>query len=195
MAKPKDDDLEFRLSCYLDGQLPRRERLALEKRLRQDEALREELRRYAALEASLAELSAGEVGGVDYDRQRAEILAAVERKALLAPPRRPPILLRPAFRVLTAAASILLAVSAGVLLYQFLPPAETTPTVIVEIPPLAPRPSGPVQVTVEISAPEEEVPLASEPESLDETPAGTILVCVSPQAPRPARLTDALVVY
>ena len=196
MAKPKDDDLESQLCRYLDGQLPRRERLALEKRLEEDEPLREALRRYAALDACLEEISAREVDGIDYDRQRAEILAAVERKVLLAPPRRRPILLRPTFRVLTAAASVLLVVSAAVLIFRPRRPPDGTPSILVEIPPIAPRPSGPVEISVQISAPDlGETPLAPEPESPGAMPAGTIVVSVSPRVPRPARSAEAMVIY
>lgn len=196
MDKPRDDDLELQLCRYLDGQLPRRERLALEKRLDEDQALREELRRYAALDACLQEIAGGEVDGVDYDLQRAGIIAAVERKTLLAPPRRRPVMLRPTFLVLTAAASILLVFSVAMLVLRPPRPVDGTPLVLVEIPPVAPRPSGPVDVSVEISAPElDEMPLAPEPESLDAMPAGTIVVSVRSRTPRPAALAEAMVIY
>jgi anti-sigma factor RsiW len=108
---------EARLCDYLDGHLPRSERRRLEKQLEDDEPLREELRKYAALDGLLGGLGRREVEGVDYDRQRAEIVAAAERRALLSQkPRRRVLAFRPLPVGLAAAASLLLVVGVAFLL-------------------------------------------------------------------------------
>lgn len=196
MVEPRDEDLELQLCRYLDGELSRRERLALEARLEGDEALQEDLRRYAALDDYLAEMGSGELDGVDYDRQRAEIIAAVERKALLTPPRRRPILLRPTFGLLAAAASILLVLAVTGIFFPPGQPAETTSAVLVEIPAPAPRLTGGAEISVRLSPAEaHELPLAPEPESLGTTPPGTVVVSFSAHKHPPSTSVESLVVY
>jgi|GEM_PF-6070490 len=118
MNEPKrqNDDREFQLCEYLDGQLSHRQRRRIEKQLDQDEPLRDQLRQYAALDGLFGQLADQEVEGFDFARQRAEIVAAAERKALLGRRSHRPIYFRPVFAGLAAAASLLMLVGAAVLL-------------------------------------------------------------------------------
>jgi anti-sigma factor RsiW len=83
--KNEKDNLEFLLSQYLDGQLDPQDMERLEDRLGSDQELRREFQRYAKLDEIMGELrSPPELGAVDFVAQRQEIMAALERKALLA---------------------------------------------------------------------------------------------------------------
>ena len=126
MADAEYDNLDLLLCRYLDGDLSRREQAKLEARLADEPALREELRLYASLDGHLPDLAGEAPAGVDYVRQRADIMAAVEREALLAAaPRR--LLFRPAaLGALAAAAAVLMIVSAGLLYLLATPGARPT---------------------------------------------------------------------
>jgi anti-sigma factor RsiW len=83
--KNEKDNLEFLLSQYLDGQLEPQEMERMEDRLGGDLELRREFQRYAKLDEMLAEMRLPpELAAVDFDVQRQEIMAALERKSLLA---------------------------------------------------------------------------------------------------------------
>jgi len=110
------DDRELRLCEYLDGQLSHRQRRRLEKQLDQDEHLRDQLHQYAALDGLFGQLADQDVEGFDFGRQRAEIVAAAERKALLGRRSHRPVYFRPVFAGLTVAASLLLLVGVSVML-------------------------------------------------------------------------------
>jgi len=110
------DDRELRLCEYLDGQLSHRQRRRLEKELDQDEHLRDQLHQYAALDGLFGQLADLDVEGFDFGRQRAEIVAAAERKALLGRRSHRPVYFRPVFAGLTVAASLLLLVGVSVML-------------------------------------------------------------------------------
>jgi anti-sigma factor RsiW len=110
------DDRELRLCEYLDGQLSHRQRRRLEKQLDQDEHLRDQLHQYAALDGLFGQLADQDVEGFDFGRQRAEIVAAAERKALLGRRSHRPVYFRPVFAGLAVAASLLLLVGVSVML-------------------------------------------------------------------------------
>jgi len=112
----RHNDPEELLCDYLDGRLSNRQRRLLEKRLEQDDDLREQLRQYAALDGMFEQLGEDDAEGFDFDLQRSEIVAAAERKALLGPKRFRPVYLRPTFMGLAAAASLLLLARGAVLL-------------------------------------------------------------------------------
>jgi anti-sigma factor RsiW len=145
------DDPEFLLSQYLDGQLEPAEMERLEGRLGNDLALRREMQRYAKLDEMLDEMrSPRELDSVDFDSQRLEIMAALERKSLLK--------VRPRFNVIrmtfagvgALAAAAIIAVGTWVAL-RTPPPGMGNPIVRVElVQPDAPR----GQVVVAIVAPE-----------------------------------------
>jgi len=121
MNEPKrqNDDRELRelsLCEYLDGQLSHRQRRRLEKQLDQDEHLRDQLHQYAALDGLFGQLADLDVEGFDFGRQRAEIVAAAERKALLGRRSHRPVYFRPVFAGLAVAASLLLLVGVSVML-------------------------------------------------------------------------------
>jgi anti-sigma factor RsiW len=121
MNEPKrqNDDRELRelrLCEYLDGQLSHRQRRRLEKQLDQDEHLRDQLRQYAALDGLFGQLADQDVEGFDFGRQRAEIVAAAERKALLGRRSHRPVYFQPVFARLAVAASLLLLVGVSVML-------------------------------------------------------------------------------
>jgi anti-sigma factor RsiW len=192
MADEEVNQTEFRLCQYLDGQLGRKERRQFEQQLQADPALREELELYASLEGMLGGLALGEPEGMDvnYDQQRAQIVAAAEKRALLAPARHAPFFLRPTFAVLAAAAVVLLLVAGSFLLS----PATVGPTkppaaaVAVTVQLLSAEPSRQGQGTVSVQFEplgQEEMPPESQATALPATPAGTVVVSVGP-APAPA---------
>lgn len=80
----KQDDIEYRLSQLLDGDLPDAEKLDLQTRLDNDADLAEQQRLYQSLDDALAEWGE-QVPPVDWNLQRETIGAALEREALLRP--------------------------------------------------------------------------------------------------------------
>jgi len=104
------DNLEFKLSQLLDGDLDPTEEALLLARLREDSDLARQLAGYKHLDEMLEDLAvAPELSRVDYDAQRSEIMAKLEKKALLTAPRRLSIV-RIAFSGALAAAATLLIV-------------------------------------------------------------------------------------
>ena len=167
--------LEFEISQYLDGQLPRRRALALERRLRTDVALAETFRRYAAMEGRLSALGAAELAGVDYDEQRGQIMAALERKVLLAPPSRV-WRLRPVLGAIAAAAAAVIAVTVG---WWALGPGGPQPVVQAIILPAGPQPLGEVAMVVRyprLEADELTLALDGEVRGASALPPGTVAV-------------------
>lgn len=81
-----NEDLEFKLSQLLDGQLGPGESAALLKRIETDPNLAEQFRMYQALEEGLSR-QAGEMPEVDWELQRETIHSMMEREALLKAPR------------------------------------------------------------------------------------------------------------
>ena len=108
---------DYLLSRYLDGELTRTEEAQLQRLLTRDGELRQELRRYSVLDEQLQAMGQAEPQDIDYDAQRADIIAAVERKVLLEGPLRRRLILRPAVRILAAAAALLIVASVGVLIF------------------------------------------------------------------------------
>jgi len=197
MVEQNENDPEFLLCQYLDGQLGRRERLSLEKRLGDDPALREMLRQYASLDGCLADLAEQGPDGVDYDLQRTEIIAAVEKRTLLVPARRRPIFFRPVFALSAAAAMVLVAVSVWLVVLNLGSPPETGGVVSVKVLPVGPRTSGTGQVVVQVCRPGDDEPILAPPVAAGAaaTPAGTIVVSFGPDtSPRPT-LVDNMMVY
>ena len=210
MADTEESQREFRLCQYLDGQMSRRERQEFERQIQADETLREELRLYASLDGLLGGLGQEEAGGleVNYDQQRAEIVAAAEKRALLAPARHRPLLLRPTFAVLAAAAVVLLMVAAAALV---IPPTvgptkvperlvTRTPSVSVQLLSGERQEAGQGAITVQFQQPQsEEMPLESPMAALPSAPAGTVVVSVgpleSPEAASDSSSLDAMFVY
>ncbi len=119
-GKDHNDDIGLLLTEYLDGNLDNAGEAELAARLDNDAELRDELRRYTALNENLqiATECDDALDEIDYDTQRAEIIAAVERKVLLEGPPRRRLMLRPAFRVLAAAAAVLLIFTVGAFMFQ-----------------------------------------------------------------------------
>jgi len=110
----KRDDIEFKLSEMLDGELPADQAEALRRELDANPDLAAEHRRYESLDAVLGEMGRRTVE-VDWDLQRESIRATLEREALLQPQRRtwPARLIRLSAAAAAAAAVIVLAVLAG----------------------------------------------------------------------------------
>lgn len=134
MKRPdENEDWEFLLSQYLDGQLSDRQAAELARRLEKDSRLREELTRYSRLNGELRVVDLEELDEIDYDDQRAGIMAAVERKALLEGLPRRRLVFRPVFRVLAAAAVLLMLASAGLLVFRHGGPAAAVPQVKVAV--------------------------------------------------------------
>ncbi|MFB3891011.1 MAG: anti-sigma factor [Phycisphaerae bacterium] len=153
MDKPPDNkDPQFEISQYLDGQLEGRQLADFERRLAEDPALASELARWRALDERLAAMSGAGLENVDFQTQRASIMSALERKALLADQRRRVLVFRPAFwGAVAAAAAILLAVFVGMKVWQ--PSAGPGPIV-------GPAPTPEVSTPVVLSVMQPDSPLA-----------------------------------
>ena len=196
----RDDEMQFQLSQYVDGQLSPEQAGGLEQRLERDPQLREELRRYRALEANLAAIGQAEPEGVDYDAQRERIMDELARRALLArrPARR--IRLRPFLGGLAAAAAVVLALTAWMVYGPTdRPGASGVPTgrpiVSVSLVPVA-EPAGEGQVTVQCRRLDpgalRRAPRAA-PLLVPQPPTGTVVVSFGCPAhkPRPPVLAAA----
>ena len=70
--------MEFQISRYVDGELNEEEVAELTRRVNEDPALREAIDEYRALEAQLSAMGE-DVLDVDYNKQRKDILAEVDR--------------------------------------------------------------------------------------------------------------------
>jgi anti-sigma factor RsiW len=114
---PHDDKLEFLLCEYLDGRLGADEARRVEEMLAAAPALREQLRLLGRVDECL-KAQAGSVEEIDLPAQRAEIMSAIERKALFAAPSRRVLVFPRVVKVLAAAAMVLVAVSASFLFYS-----------------------------------------------------------------------------
>lgn len=200
------DNLEFLLSQYLDGQLDPQEMERMEDRLGGDLELRRELQRYAKLDEMLGEMRLPpELEAVDFDAQRQEIMAALERKALLAG--------RPRFNVVrmtfagvgALAAAAVIAVGTWLVIRTPTSTINSSPMARVEV--VKPASSSHGQVVVSVvgpaiedsnqaqvavqyeQVPDNEFPLAAA-EHKPQTwaaPTGTVLmVGVSPRQPDPS---------
>lgn len=204
MAQMMDNsDVEFLISQYLDRQLGPRERAEFEQRLEADAGLAEELRRYQALDAELAQFGDDELRAVDFASQRTSVMEALERQVLLAGSRRPMLILRPTFWVpVAAAAVVLLAVFIG---GRFLGNGPVGPVgpindgtgdgglnfvASIVPPPAVPQGAGVVEVTpVQMS---EGVPPPVGRSVLFDTPAqtaGSVIISFTPSE-RPAAAAD-----
>ena len=106
-----DEQLEFELTQYLDGELSGAKKRRLEARLDKDESLRREIARYGALEGKLAELASVDIAPQWTQFQREQIITSLERRSLLSPRPRRRLVFRPAFlSALGAAAAVVMAV-------------------------------------------------------------------------------------
>lgn len=174
---------EWLLSEYLDGNLGRRQRIEFEERLAKDEALRAELRRYAGLDGLLAEM-AEEPVDADYDAQRREVMAAIERRMLLEGRSRRAWILRPAWVAPLAAAAACI-IAAFIFLLpgkQRTAPQTPVPTVAVRLLPASAQPMIEGKVTVEFHRPAWDQVNVAEAASANDiitaAPAGTVVVSV-----------------
>lgn len=193
----RNDEPEALLCDYLDGRLSHRQRRLLEKRLEQDDDLREQLRQYAALDGMLEQIAEQDVDGFDFGQQRSEIVAAAERKALLGQKRYRPVYLRPVFMGLAAAASLLLLVGVAVILLRqpaLMPPSA--PAVTVHMLPAAERPAGQAVVSMTLSAPIGQVPQPPKPTTSGlAAPRGTVVVSVGAHRHAKSKASDPMMVY
>jgi hypothetical protein len=206
------DDPEFLLSQYLDGQLEPAQMERLEERLGNDISLRREMQLYGKLDEMLAELRRPkELESVNFDAQRQEIMAALERKALLK--------VRPKFNVIrltfmgvgALAAAVVIAVGTWVAL-RTPPPSQIVSTPIIRVYPAMPDASrGQVAVTIAEPAveipdqdqvavqcqrlPDKEVAKWQAREVHENGPDGTVLmigVSPKPAEPPPSSLVDLM---
>ena len=89
MEKPDPNNIEYKLSQLLDGDLSPDEEAALLARLRDDDELSRTYAGYRRLDEMLEDLAvAPELSDVDYESQRADIMSTLAKRALLAKPRR-----------------------------------------------------------------------------------------------------------
>jgi anti-sigma factor RsiW len=202
------DKLEMLLCEYLDGQLSADQAAELERRLAEDPALREELRRYSALQRQLSALGEQDRDEAQFDAQRVSIMAAVERRALL---RRQGgrrwIVLRPVLTGLAAAAAVVIIVDVAWRVWMPGGPREGTqivsgpgldrppavprtpqPTVSVAVLPVAPQPTEEAEVRVEcprLAVMDLIPPTHPDVYPISDTPPGTVAVSVSPSGRTP----------
>jgi len=147
-ARNDKADPEFLLSRYLDGDLDAAEQAELELRLREDASLREELRLYTALNERLEAADDAELGGIDYDAERAAIIGRLERKMLLEGPPRRRLTVRLGGGVLVAAAVLLIVASVALRFFWPAPPQKTSGEVSVSlVPPGRILPASPAMVS------------------------------------------------
>ncbi len=188
------DNLEYLLNGSLDGSLTGQAKADLERRLTEDAELRQELRRYKTLSEHLHAAEVPELEDIDYAAQRAEIMAAIERKVLLTgPPRRRAaragrvigriwpaaarlVAIRPA--ALAAAAVLVIGASVGLLLFGPAGPAEGGPELAVAVLPETPAALGPPELAVRLMRLEiGSLALAMRP-TATAIPSGTVLVSI-----------------
>lgn len=193
----RHNDSEELLCDYLDGRLSHRQRRLVEKRLEQDDDLREQLRQYAALDGMFDQLGGIDAEGFDFDQQRSEIVAAAERKALLGQKRYRPVYLRPKFMSLAAAASLLLLAGAAFMLTR--PPVQTSelaPAVSMQVLPVANTPAGQEVVSMTLSAPIGQVYTPPQPTTSNlAVPRGTVVVSTGSHRHADATTADAMMIY
>ncbi len=183
-AKMDNQDLEFQISQYIDGQLDPRQRQELEARLHADPAAAELLRQYKALQSHLGQLDAMGLDGIDFDSQRATIMASLERKALLTSRQRRVFVLRPAFiGAVAAAAVVLLAVTVGVKFLDFGSLATDGGAAIVKCQILPPAGASTEDGKPIVQAYAIQLDEAEEDETVAGLPSGTVLVSI-PQKQR-----------
>jgi len=194
----RQDDPESLLCDYLDGRLSHRQRRLLDKRIEQDDDLREHLRQYAALDGLFEQLAGQDVDGFDFHQQRREIVAAAERKALVGAKRYRPVYLRPVFVGLAAAASLLLLAGAAViLLHQPVVTPESAPAVSVRMLPASQRPTGREIVSVTLSVPIGQGSFQPPRPTTAKmaAPRGTVVVSAGARKPAASRAPDMMLIY
>lgn len=184
MKTPEKDETELKLTEYLDGRLCATDAAEFEKRSGTDPALQAELRRYAALQEHLAALGQDAPDGVDYDDQRAQIMAAVERKMLLKGRTGRPRVLRPIFAAAGGiAAAILIAVSLTLLFRSNGEDPLRTEIVLTRLLPFATAADAEkpeLRVEYRRMSPGELRP-ETDPQTHDPLPPGTVLVSIGRQ--------------
>jgi hypothetical protein len=140
------------LSEYAAGQLGADDARQAERLLAEDASAREDVRQYAALADQLAELGRTGPPGVDYDAQRADILRALERRALLEGPGAGRVRRRWRVLVPLAAAAALVIAAVAMFLATRTPPAgPADEEVFAAVLPASPRPSGPATVVAALA--------------------------------------------
>jgi anti-sigma factor RsiW len=199
------DDPEFLLSQYLDGQLEPAEMERLEERLGNDLSLRRQMQRYAKLDEILADLRVPkELESVDFESQRLEIMAALERKSLLKVRPRYSVIRMTFAGVGALAAAAVIAVGTWAVL-RTTPVSVGTPIVRVELSqPDAPRglvtasvaaPAGEASDGVAVQyerVPDKELAKLRAREAQNNGPDGTVLMIgISPKPAEPPQSTLA----
>jgi hypothetical protein len=104
----------------------------MQRRLETDADLLAQAKLYEALDVQLDGLAKAQVPGVDYDLQRQQIMASIERKMLLAPRRGVSMFFGPVFRVAAIAAMAVVAVSLY-LHFASRPPAGPAPAGVARV--------------------------------------------------------------
>lgn len=181
-------DIERRLVRYLDGELSDREALELERRVERDQRLGELLRQHAALDGQLVGLRDRGAENLDTELQRADIVAALERKVLLEGPsrRRRVVRLRPLAAGVAAAAVVAIAATFMLMLPGEREPSQSPaePVVRASMLPAASASSGEGYVDARpLPIAQMQMRLSSEFESESDVPSGTVYV--SSGSPRP----------
>jgi len=170
-------DIELLISQYVDGLLDKARADELERKLKTDPALGEQLRLYESLQALLKADGGEALSGIDYDAQREEIMAAVQRKALVEGVLARRVILRPVFGVLAAAAAVLLVASVGLLVYRAGPGAGPELSVAVRSAAVSrPAEAGQLEVSIRRVDPENLAMTMLAPAAPGPLPSGTVVV-------------------
>ena len=171
----ENSDVDYLLSEYLDGQLEPARAAEIERCMADDPQLGRELQRYAALDKRLQPADEAALAGIDYAAQRADIIAAIERKVLLDGQPRRRAVLRPIFRTLAAAAVLLIVASAAWLVQRPAGRAEISVALLGGPPVMA----GQMELAVEMKRLEAaSLAAMTPPAPPGEAPPGTVVVSI-----------------
>ena len=180
-----EHDMEFLITQYVDGLLDPSRAAELERKLEADPALREQLRLYESLQGLLMADDRKALSGIDYDGQREEVIAAVQRRALAERLPSRPVILRPMFRVLAAAAAVLVVASVGLLVYRAGPRAEPEVSVAMRSAAVSPAGRGELEVSMRRVDPGMLAMSVLAPAAEGPLPSGTVVVSAGPQTTTP----------
>ena len=180
-----EHDMEFLITQYVDGLLDPSRAAELERKLEADPALREQLRLYESLQGLLMADDRKALSGIDYDGQREEVIAAVQRRALAERLPSRPVILRPMFRVLAAAAAVLVVASVGLLVNRAGPRAEPEVSVAMRSAAVSPAGRGELEVSMRRVDPGMLAMSVLAPAAEGPLPSGTVVVSAGPQTTTP----------
>ena len=180
-----EHEMEFLIGQYVDGLLAPGQAADLRRKLEADPALREKLRLYKSLQGLLKADDRQVLSGIDYDGQREEIMAAIQRRALIGGRPWRPVVLRPVFRLLAAAAAALLVASAGLLVYRTGPWARPEASVALRNVAVSPAEAGEFEISMRRVDPGNLAMSLLTPAAPGALPSGTVVASAGREAVTP----------